>query len=139
MKKIVLIIVIILSVFTQKSKAQGTNDTLAILQNIVANQSNYAGQPFSVLLSQLPIQIKYFLPVPTSSNRYRERATPFSFYFPENADQTYRAYPKLMVYWQQPLNQQQSISLWRQTNGAWSKTLASYYGSAIIAGIEILK
>jgi len=67
MKEPAIITLILLSLFTQSSKAQ--IDTLAVMQNIVNNKSQYIGQPFSLLYNQLPIQIKYYFFPSTSPAR----------------------------------------------------------------------
>ena len=61
MKKI-LVIMLLFIAFAKESKAQtyGVPDTLAYLQNIVASKAQYIGQPFTVLLNDLQIQVKFF-------------------------------------------------------------------------------
>jgi len=137
LKKIFFVSFIIITL-TSKLRAQPNIDTLAVLQTIVTNKSNYIGQPFSLLLGQLPLGIKYFLPIPYA-NRYQEKHTSFSFFYTANVQQTNRMYPSLEILWQNPLNQTLSYSLWRQTPGAWTTTHSTHYSNAIIADIWIIK
>lgn len=137
MKKIILILSVILVANVGSLNAQ--NDTLAILQSIVANKSNYIGQSFSVLLNQLPIQVKFFAPnVPRSTTRNKENSTTIAFTFPYNPSQLHLTYPQLWIYWTTPLNRVVSNSLFIQTKGAWSSTIASHYGSAVISDIRLV-
>ena len=136
MKKIFFIGFIFIIAITSKVKAQPNIDTLAVLQTIVANKANYIGQPFSVLLSQLPISIKYFLPIPRANKRYEERHTSFSFYYSQDAN---RMYPSLEIDWQVPLNQTLSYSLWTQTSGAWTSVHSAHYANGIIKDIAVVK
>ncbi len=120
-------------------RAMAQNDTLAILQNIETNKSSYIGQPLSALTSQMPIQIKYFFPnAPRASNIYKEYYTVLAFNFPFNPSQLYLTYPHLRIYWTTPLNRMSSLSLHAQTKGAWSSTIATHYGGAIISDIELV-
>lgn len=138
MKRIIFIFLITISVFAGDTKAQAVPDTLAYLQTIVNNKGNYVGQPFSVLLNQMPIQIKYFIPLPGSScNRYKECVTSFSFYFPQNSEQKNLTYPRLDISWQTPNNQSQSLSLYFQLNGAFDPIVSSYYSSGLISDIKL--
>ncbi|HQW83398.1 MAG TPA: hypothetical protein PK987_03000 [Ferruginibacter sp.] len=135
MKKILIIAVTILMV-SKNVKAQ--TDTLTVIQNIVNNKAQYIGQPFSVLLNQLPIQIKYYFPArPYFRSRNKEHATTFSFYFRQNPDELYKTYPRLLIYWQTYLTA--SMSLYNQTNGAWTSSVVSRYSQAIISDIMVIK
>ena len=95
MKKIIILLFIALFAIT-KSNAQTTavTDTLAYLKSIEANKALYIGQPFSVLMDSLKINIKFFSPfasIPYDKNK--ETSTSFSFYFPQNAEEIYLTYP----------------------------------------------
>jgi hypothetical protein len=137
MKKILLIMSVVFAFTLGRAEAQ--NDTLAILQNIETNKSTYIGQPLSALTNQLPIQIKYFFPnAPKSANIYKEYFTVIAFNFPYNPSQLHLTYPQLWIYWSTPLNLMSSLSLYNQTKGAWSLTIASYYGSAVISDIKLV-
>lgn len=115
-------------------------DTLAYLQTIVANKAQYIGQPFSVLLNNLQIQIKYFSPFASiHHNKSKETSTLFSFYFPLSVADHYLSYPRLEIYWQPYLNAIQSNILFDNNNGGWVPTVVSYYTSGIIADIQILE
>lgn len=131
---------IITVVFAKNTNAQtGVPDTLAYLQTIVANKANYIGQPFSALLNNLQIQIKYFHPI--ASIPYdvtKETSTSFAFYFPQTEDDMYLTYPCLNIYWQTPLNANQSFSLYNTNNGgSWTTAVSNFYANGIIADIKI--
>ena len=84
-----------------KAQTYGVPDTLSYLQSIVANKAQFTGQPFSVLLDSLKIQIKFFSPfgaIPHDKNK--ETSTSFAFYFPQTEDEMYLTYPKLRISWQ---------------------------------------
>ncbi|RYE27672.1 MAG: hypothetical protein EOP48_34350 [Sphingobacteriales bacterium] len=136
MKKKLLFINIMLIGLTHNVRAQSVIDTLSVLQTVVANKANYIGQPFSVLSSQLPISIKYFLPIPSSNKRHKELHTSFAFFYSQNVN---RMYPTLEIYWQQPLNQLLSFNLWRQTSGAWTSIHSTHYANGIIADIGVIQ
>lgn len=136
MKRIFLLSVILMSASFQIARSQ-TNDTLAILQNIVANKSSYIGQSFTFFNNQLPIAIKHFLPLP-GSPRNLEKTTAFAFYYPANLNVGFKGNRTLVIQWQQPLDRRQSRYLHHQTNGAWSTAASSFYASSIIADISIL-
>jgi len=109
---------------TKNINAQtGVPDTLAYLQNIVANKAQYIGQPFSILKNSLQIQVKFFFPFASLPyDKTKETSTQFSFYFPQNADEMYLTYPSLRISWQQYLNANQS-NIIRATNnnrGQWN-------------------
>lgn len=137
MKKIILILSVVLIANVGNVNAQA--DTLAILQGIVANKSNYIGQSFSVLLGQLPLHVKYFAPNRgRTTTRNKENSTQIAFNYPYNPSQLYLTYPQLWIYWEVPLNRVISNSLFIQTKGAWTSTIASHYGSAIISDIRLV-
>ncbi|MBS1626939.1 MAG: hypothetical protein JSR09_07600 [Bacteroidetes bacterium] len=124
MKKIFFISLIIMLANTKNINAQtGVPDTLAYLQNIVANKAQYIGQPFSILKNSLQIQVKFFFPFASLPyDKTKETSTQFSFYFPQNADEMYLTYPSLRISWQQYLNANQS-NIIRATNnnrGQWN-------------------
>lgn len=101
MKKIIFISLITISVFAEDTKAQAVPDTLAYLQTIVNNKAAYIGQPFSVLMDSLQIQIKYFSRFPGLPNDMtKETSTSFSFYNPVSMDDFYLIYPVLRISWQ---------------------------------------
>ncbi len=141
MKKLFLILVLIIAISAKDTKAQnGVPDTLAYLQTIVDNKSNYIGQPFSVLLDSLQIQIKFFSPFASiPHDKTKETSTSFSFYLPQDGfDDFYLTYPKLKVSWQIPLNATQSDALWGANNGGgWSAAVNNFYKNAIIKDIQI--
>lgn len=137
MKKVFLIISVILSLSISKANAQ--TDTLAVLQNIVTNKATYIGQPFSVLLAQIPLGIKHFEPpVGPPNNKNAEPSTLFAFYYPQTANQFSRTFPKLLISWEPALNRITSETLFSQHRGAWSSTIAAHYNSAIIADIFVI-
>lgn len=109
------------------------------MQTIIANKSQYIGQPFSTLLSNLQIQVKYFhLRRGIIHNISKETSTRFSFYFPQTSNEMYLTYPSLEIYWQIPLNANQSDSIWETNNGGgWNSTVSAFYANAIIADIKL--
>ncbi len=140
MKKIFIVILIVFTSFIKGAKAQtnGVQDTLAYLQTIVANKTQFIGQPFSTLMDSLKIQIKFFSPF--SGIHYditKETSTDFSFYFSQNTNNYYLTYPRLEVFWQLPLNATQSDSLWETNGGIWSSAVAAFYANGIIKDIQI--
>lgn len=138
MKKI--FIILLVAVTSRNLNAQtGVPDTLAYLQSIVANKTQFIGQPFSVLRDSLKIQIKFFsIGRGIWYNTSKETSTDFAFYFPQTADEIYLTYPFLKIYWQTPLNANQSDTLWNNNNGGgWSAAVASFYASGIIADIKV--
>ncbi len=139
MKKIFIIILFTFSIKLVNAQTYGVPDTLAYLQTIVANKANYIGQPFSILMDSLKIEIKYFhLRRGIHYDISKETSTRFSFYFPETADDLYLAYPYLEIYWQVALNANQSNFLWRNNNGgSWSSAVAAFYANGIIKDIQI--
>ncbi|MFZ4770082.1 MAG: hypothetical protein ACOYLO_07855 [Ferruginibacter sp.] len=140
MKTILFTILFCFSAFIKNADAQttGVPDTLAYLQTIVANKSQYIGQPFSVLLSNLQISIKFFSPFGSiPHDKTKETSTEFSFYFPQNANEIYLTYPSLRISWQPYLDNIHAHSLYNQYNGGWVPTVVSYYTSGIIADIQI--
>jgi len=137
MKKVIILLSVLF--FSSSIRAFAQNDTVAILQTMVTNKSSYIGQPFSYLISQLPIQVQSFMPLPGGNNRYKERLTSFSFYNTQQLNLEYRTYPMLQITWQAPINRSYSQTLWRQTNGAWSSTISSHYSTWVISDISIIR
>jgi hypothetical protein len=127
---------------TETNSQTRVPDTLAYLQTVVANKSQYIGRPFSSLLADLQIQVKHFIPIPDIIyDISKETSTSFGFYFPQNADEMHLAYPRLRIKWQTPLDITQSDNI-RSTNnnrGQWIAAAASLYSNAIIADIKILE
>ncbi|MCB0710293.1 MAG: hypothetical protein KDC15_12985 [Chitinophagaceae bacterium] len=138
MKKICLIIMI--AALSNNTRAQtSVPDTLAFLQSIVVNKSQYIGQPFSVLYNSLQIQVKHFWP--NASIHYaknKETSTQFAFYFPLSQEDIYLTYPCMEIYWQTPLNANQSGLLWGNNDGGrWDTTVYNFYKNAIVADIKV--
>jgi len=140
MKKIFFIISIFCLISSAKINAQ-VPDTLAYLQSIIANKTQYIGHPFSKLFDSLNlnIQIKYFHP---KRGGFRdsnvETATLFAFYYPETENELYLIYPCLIVHWQIPINANQSFTLYNVNNGGqWSTSIYNYYLNIIIKDIAI--
>ncbi len=144
MKKIIIILFLLVSIFKNDVKGQATppvTDTLAYLKNIVNNKAQYIGQPFSALMNTLQIQIKFFSPLAsTPYDKTKETSTSFSFYFPQTAEEIYLTYPILEVYWQPHLNANQSRVYYNNYNGGgWNATVNSFYSSGIIADIKVIE
>lgn len=140
MKKILIIFILACLVVSRKANAQ-VPDTLAYLQSIVANKSQFIGHPFSVLMDSLKIQIKFFAPF--SGMHYdttKETSTSFSFYLPQGVSDLYLSYPRLDIIWYPYLNAVESGSLHSQYRTVgWAPAIASFYSSGIIKDIVILE
>lgn len=141
MKKALLILLIIVSVAKSTKGQTGVSDTLAYLQTIVANKSQFIGQPLSTLLKHLQINIKYFQPI--SSIHYaksKETSTIFAFNFPKTANDIYLTYPSLKIYWQSYLDAKQSNIIWEANDGGgWSASAATFYSKNIIFDIKVVE
>ncbi len=143
MKKYLFIIA--LCTFSFSVRAQnGVPDTLAYLQQIVANKAQYIGQPFSVLQNVLAISIKNFTPSASSGghNRIMEESASFSFLPITNTDDGYLAYPCLNIFWQVPYkNISSSMQLWNANGignlGLFSPAVSSHYSNYIIREIYV--
>ena len=100
MKKIFLILTLIIAIPAKDTKAQnGVSNTLAYLQTIVANKALYIGQPFSTLLNDLQIQIKYFQPsAAVTYAKDKETSASFASYSQQNVDEIYLTFPKIEIY-----------------------------------------
>ena len=57
MKNILIILIVLTGSLKQLNAQTGVHDTLAYLQTIVANKSQYIGQPFSKLMDRLTLPI----------------------------------------------------------------------------------
>lgn len=141
MRKI-LIIVFFSSMLTSVSKAQvGVPDTLAYLQTIVNNKTQFIGQPFNVLLDSLQIDIKFFFPfaaIHRANNK--ETSTSFSFYFPPTTEDIYLTYPHLEIVWQTPLDANQSDILYTQNRSVgWTISIVNFYYNSIISDIKLIE
>lgn len=141
MKKKLIILIVLITSLKQLNAQTGVPDTLAYLQSIAANKSQFIGQPFSKLMDSLKIQIKFFSPfAKIPYDRNKETSTSFSFYFPQNAEQMYLTYPSLEVYWQPYLDARQSDLLYTQYRVVgWNPTIASFYANAMVGDIKILE
>jgi len=142
MKKI--IIALLFTAFL--SKASNANvtvvpDTLTYLQSIISNKAYYIGKPFSTLLNDLQIQIKFFSPL--ASLHYdttKETSTTFSFYFPQTVNDFYLTFPKLRIFWDPYLNANTSNYLYSKYNGGgWSQEVIDFYKTAVIKDMDILE
>jgi hypothetical protein len=144
MKKIIAILIIILC-SGNMAFAAGTikpkTDTLAYLKSIVANKANYVGRPFSALLTDLQIQIKYFCPIGgLSQDKSKETHSMFSFYFPQSVEEIYLSYPYLSITWSPYLNADISHGLYKKYDGGgWQQEVIDFYSSAIIADIIVIE
>ena len=142
MKNIIIVIFFMLSAFSKNVNAQTVppiSDTLSYLQSIVNNKSQYIGQPFSVLMDSLQIQIKFFSPFAgIHHDKTKETSTSFSFYFPTNHEEIYLTYPSLDIYWHPYLNSTQSHLLYSQYRTVgWCPTIKSFYSTGMIADIRV--
>lgn len=143
MKNIIIALVFTFSALTNNVYAQTVppiSDTLSYLQGIVNNKSQFIGQPFSVLMDSLQIQIKFFSPFARiHHDKTKETSTSFSFYFPATHEEIYLTYPSLDIYWKPPyLNSTQSHLLYSQyRNVGWTPAIKSFYSTGIIADIRL--
>ena len=141
MKNKIISILIILMFFVSKAKAQttGVPDTLAYLQTIVANKAQYIGQPFSLLINHLQIEVRRFGPSGNiHHNKDLETSTSFSFYCPTSTNDSYRLFPALRVMWNPYLNNSSSMSLFTLFGGCWAPQVYNHYANAIVRDIDIL-
>ena len=122
-----------------KSQVTNVPDTLVYLKTIESNKANYIGKPFSVLLKDLKIKIRFFSPFASLPyNKTKETSTSFCFYFPLTEDEIYLIYPCLEIYWQIPLDALRSSYLYSHYHEVgWNATIASFYKKGIIADIKV--
>ena len=136
----ILILLVVLFGYQAQINAQ-VIDTLKYLQSIVACKTQYIGKPFSVLLKDLKIPIKYFSP--HASIHYAkdsETSTTLSFYFPRTADEIYLTYPSLEIVWKPYLNTSESLDLFTLYHSVgWNTIIANYYSTGIIYDIRIFE
>jgi hypothetical protein len=145
MKKVVVILFSFLTILSASSEAQtstGVSDTLAYLNNIVANKSLYIGQSFSVLADSFQISIKYFEPVASIHHKKNsEDQTFFAFYNSQTANDYDRMFPKLVIHWAPPFlvrSQSEAISK-ADSLGGWNLIAKAHYSNAIIADIRVFE
>jgi len=136
MKKLIFILLFFSATKTIKAQVP---DTLAYLQSIVATKAQYIGQPFSVLMNNLQIQIKFYFPFASMhADKTKETSTSFAFYFPPTAEEIDLTYPHLEIYWLPSLNADQSRALRSQYRSVgWNQQIATHYSMGIIADIKL--
>ena len=142
MKKKIISSLIILMLFVSKSNAQttGVPDTLAYLQTIVANKAQYIGQPLSLLINHLQIQVKEFTPFGMIHHKKdKETSTAFGFYCPNSPSELYKLSPTLEVFWNPYLNKSNSMSFFTLFGGCWAPQVYTHYANEIVRDIRILK
>jgi hypothetical protein len=133
-----------LFILTSNSRAQtiGVPDTLAYLNNIVANKTLYIGQPFSVLANSLQISIKYFNPDASVHHKKNcEDETSLAFYNSLNANDYHLSFPRLIIYWSPPFkNINLSIAI-RDADSlqGWNAIAKAHYANSIIADIRVFE
>ena len=136
MKKIIIIAVCLFLIKTNASKAQVT-DTLAYLQQIVANKSSYIGKPFSALENDLKIQIKNFSPMAgIFTDITKETST--SIWFIKPVTMADYSAERLIIYWQPYLDHKAAMSLFQQNKGVWVSEVDAFYSTGIIKDITVL-
>lgn len=136
MKKIVFVGLLFFSSSSNAQKA--VSDTLSYLKTIVAHKTIYIGKPFSILLADFKIQIKHFMPnTDIIHDVSKETSTSFGFYFPQNSDEMYLAYPRLRITWQTPLDIILSDNIRNNNRGLWNQSSKLLYSNSIIADIKI--
>lgn len=142
MKMKIFSLFIVLTVFFSKANAQsaGVPDTLAYLRTIVANKAQYIGQPLSLLLNHLQIEVKQFSPSGNIHHRKDlETSTSFGFFCPTGDNDRYRLFPALRVMWSPYLNNTSSMSFFTQFGGCFAPQVYNHYANAIIRDIDILE
>ena len=136
MKKSLLIS--LLFFITNSIKSQIVTDTLTYLRTIETNKANYIGKPFSALMSNLQLEIKYFARFADFHfDKSKETRTYFCFYYPLNADQVSLIYPCLHIEWHIPLKADESRIIWSSSKGGWILNASLFYANAIIKDISI--
>ena len=141
MKNKIFSVLIVFALCMPKTKAQpaGVPDTLAYLQTIVANKAQYIGQPLSLLLNHLQIEVKEFGPIGgIHHQKDKETSTSFGFYCPIGSNDLYKLSPALRVYWNPYLNKSSSMWLFTQFGGCWAPQVYNHYAQEIIREIDIL-
>lgn len=142
MKKKIFSLFIVLTLFFSKANAQtiGVPDTLAYLQTIIANKAQYIGQPLSLLLNNLQIEIKHFSPFGgIHHQKDKETSTSFGFYCPTGANDRYRLFPALDISWNPYLNKVNSMSFYSLFGGCFSPQVYSHYANEIVRDIDIIE
>ena len=141
MKKKLISALIVLTLFLSKASAQttGVPDTLAYLQTIVANKALYIGQPLSLLINHLQIDVKRFGPFSRIHHQMdKETSTSLGFYCPTGPNDRHRLFPALRIFWNPYLNAAFSESLFTQFGGCWAPQVYTHYSQAIVRDIDIL-
>ena len=141
MKNKIFATVLLLVISFSKADAQTTSvpDTLAYLQTIVANKAQYIGQPLSLLLNHLQIEVKEFGPIGgIHHQKDKETSTSFGFYCPIGSNDLYKLSPALRVYWNPYLNKSSSMWLFSQFGGCWAPQVYNHYANEIVRDIDIL-
>ncbi len=144
MKKIILILLFASTGIVKNVYAQGAPNyetTVAYLKSIEDNKAAYIGQPFSVLLSSLQMEIKIFSPLRgIHYDISKETATMFGFYFPLPGEKWRLSFPRLRISWQPYLNAMESELIWDNNNaGRWVPAATSFYANGIIKNITVFK
>jgi len=139
MKKTILITLFIGTTIILKAQTSGVTDPLAYLQSIVANKTQFIGQPFKKLVDSLQIQIRFYFPFASLPyNKSKETSTSFAFHFPSTPNDIYLTYPHLEIYWYSALDADQSRALRRQYRSVgWNQQIANNYSSGIIRDIKV--
>ena len=142
MKNKIFSVLIVFALCMLKTKAQpaGVPDTLAYLQTIVANKTQYIGQPLSLLLNHLQIEVKQFSPFGGIHHRKdSETSTTLGFYCPIGSNDRYRLFPALRVFWNPYLDKGTSMSLYSMFGGCWAPQVYNHYANEIVRDIDILE
>jgi hypothetical protein len=135
----------LLFILTCNSRGQttvGVPDTLAYLNNIVANKTLYIGQPFSVLADSFQISIKYFDPDASIHHKKNsENQTFFAFYNSQTTNDYDRMFPMLVIHWAPPFRDINLSIAIRNVDilGGWNLIAKAHYANAIIADIRVFE
>jgi hypothetical protein len=144
MKKAIVILfsAIFLVITSSKAQTAGVPDTLAYLNNIVANKALYIGHPFSLLGDTLQISIKYFSPFASVHHKKNcEDETSLAFYNSQTVNDYDRMFPMLVIHWAPPFlvrSQSEAISK-ADSLGGWNLIAKAHYANAIIADIRVFE
>jgi len=139
MKKSILLLFVTLTMVAVSEAQNATiTDTLAYLKSIEARKTEFVGQPFSKLLSELKIDILIFTPIGSNPTDIKqEMSTVFRTKIPKNLNE-YK-YPCIDIIWLSYVNIDQSLSIAEQTGtfGKWTDNAKQHYQKFVVADLYI--
>lgn len=135
MKNIVKFTILFSILFCIKVNAQ--LDTLNYLKQFEANKTNYIGQPFSKLLSDMTqIQPKTVWSLPVKNKRSIVRDTGFNFC---EMDYSFHNAINLLITWQTDIPYNETKFLGIQNGYHFTNDEKSFYGNKIIKDIMVYR